>query len=58
MMLYVPVNVIDTVPSIKEYIETGRSVSEAAEQSVKDQEKQTKTILGIKIGYLKFLIVL
>ena len=49
MMLYVPVNVIDTVPSIKEYIETGRSVSEAAEQSVKDQEKQTKTILGIRL---------
>ncbi|KAH3762999.1 PAS domain S-box protein [Pelomyxa schiedti] len=45
MMLFIPVNVIDTVPSVNEYIETGHNVSEAAEQSYRDQEKQNKSIL-------------
>eukprot|EP00727_Mastigamoeba_balamuthi_P010947 m51a1_g6475 putative adenylate guanylate cyclase (2810) ;mRNA; f:78846-93655 len=45
MLLFLPVNVLDSVESIHDFLEMGRSASEIEAQSDKDQERVTKSIV-------------
>eukprot|EP00727_Mastigamoeba_balamuthi_P008861 m51a1_g4598 putative adenylate and guanylate cyclase catalytic domain protein (1092) ;mRNA; f:218422-225800 len=45
MLLFLPVNVLDSVQSIHDYLEMGKSASEIEEISEKEQERVTKSIV-------------
>eukprot|EP00727_Mastigamoeba_balamuthi_P010946 m51a1_g6474 putative adenylate guanylate cyclase (1637) ;mRNA; f:72333-78119 len=45
MLLFLPVNVLDSVESIHDFLEMGRSALEIEAQSDKDQERVTKSIV-------------
>eukprot|EP00727_Mastigamoeba_balamuthi_P008564 m51a1_g433 putative family 3 adenylate cyclase (1148) ;mRNA; r:51387-59375 len=45
MLLFLPVNVLDSVQSIHDFLEMGKSASEIEELSEKEQERVTKSIV-------------